>query len=260
MTLDCVERLIASTSLPLEVIVVDNGSILFDRSLFDALGVCVVTNQSNKGFAGGVNSGLKWAHGDLILLFNSDALPSHNMIDQFVTDVLSDNTIGIIGPRTNNTDGSYQISSGKFPSIIGELVRFTPLYKYLPLSTYLPMNKFTKKYFAHPSDIDWVSGGCMAIRRACLEDVGNFDARYFFGVEDWDYCYRAKKRGWRVVFDAHIEITHAHSISAGGKRTYFKEEHEKIGTALFYRKHYRGARILPRLSNFWYVIRMRRAN
>lgn len=259
LTLRCVKSLFATTTLPLEVIVIDNGSKKFEESSFIQCGVTVIRNRKNLGFAGGVNSGINNATGDLIILMNSDAIATEGMVEQFITQMLSDDHIGIIGPRTVYPDGSHQVSSGKFPSIMRELMRFTPLYKILPISTYLPKNIFTKKYFGQGIDIDWVSGGCMALRRTCMVDIGLLDERYFFGVEDWDYCFRAKDNDWRVIYDSRISIIHAHGGSVGGNKALFKEVQEQLGSELFYQTHYPHDKILPYLTKLWYNVRIRRA-
>jgi GT2 family glycosyltransferase len=46
-------------------------------------------------------------------------------------------------------------------------------------------------------------------RRACLEDVGLFDERYFAYCEEADLALRARARGWRcgMVWDAVVQNT-----------------------------------------------------
>jgi GT2 family glycosyltransferase len=56
-------------------------------------------------------------------------------------------------------------------------------------------------------DCEWVSGTCLVLRRACVQDVGFFDPLYGSYVEDRDYCVRARARGWKVacVLDARAD-------------------------------------------------------
>jgi GT2 family glycosyltransferase len=47
----------------------------------------------------------------------------------------------------------------------------------------------------------WVSGGCMLLRRECIEQIGGqhaYDERFGSYVEDVDVSYRARDAGWRV--------------------------------------------------------------
>lgn len=50
-------------------------------------------------------------------------------------------------------------------------------------------------------DVDWASGTCLLLRRACVEDVGDFDEVLGSYEEDVDYGLRAKDRGWSVMVD-----------------------------------------------------------
>ena len=46
--------------------------------------------------------------------------------------------------------------------------------------------------------LEWTSGTCLLIRRACLDEIGNFDARLHSYCEDVDLGRRANDAGWRV--------------------------------------------------------------
>ena len=46
--------------------------------------------------------------------------------------------------------------------------------------------------------LDWTSGTCMLLRRACLDEIGNLDARLQSYCEDVDLGQRANSAGWRV--------------------------------------------------------------
>jgi len=46
------------------------------------------------------------------------------------------------------------------------------------------------------------------VRRACLEDVGGLDERFFLYYEDVDFCRRARARGWSTWYDPSIDIVH----------------------------------------------------
>ena len=60
----------------------------------------------------------------------------------------------------------------------------------------------------------------MYVRRACLDDIGAFDADAFprgYGEEN-DFCARATKAGWTHVIDDATLIYHVRSASFGGDR------------------------------------------
>src|SRR5262249_3963144 len=62
------------------------------------------------------------------------------------------------------------------------------------------------------SAVPWVTGCCLLVRRACLEDLGGLDEDYFLYYEDVDLCLRAKKRGWSVAYDPNLAVVHHHPL------------------------------------------------
>ena len=77
----------------------------------------------------------------------------------------------------------------------------------------------------------WVVGSFLLMRRACYEDVGELDERFFIFDEDVDWCLRAKRAGWKIRYWPGAKMIHAadettsnivaKSISVGqGRSTY----------------------------------------
>jgi GT2 family glycosyltransferase len=60
----------------------------------------------------------------------------------------------------------------------------------------------------------WVSGACLAARRADLVAVGLFDERYTMYLEDVDLCTMVRKRGRKVIFAPQAEVLHLRGRSA----------------------------------------------
>lgn len=62
------------------------------------------------------------------------------------------------------------------------------------------------------SETDFVSGSLMVIKKSVIDKVGFFDESYFMYYEEVDYCYRAKKAGFKVGIDSkniyeHFEVS-----------------------------------------------------
>jgi len=97
---DWLERSLSSV-LPQadEVILVDNGSPA--GSIGDVgrrLGAVVETLPTNRGFAGGVNAGLRRARGDVVALLNDDAIAGPEWLSS-AAEVLKDPTVAAVGPK-----------------------------------------------------------------------------------------------------------------------------------------------------------------
>jgi len=71
--------------------------------------------------------------------------------------------------------------------------------------------------FDEQLDVEWVPGTAMLFRREALEEVGLFDEEFFAYHEDVDWCTRARRLGWRVVFAPCARIYHKGHRSSGGK-------------------------------------------
>ena len=56
--------------------------------------------------------------------------------------------------------------------------------------------------------VDWVMGACMMVRKDALDKVGLFDERFFFYVEDMDWCRRFWMAGYKVYYIAEAEMVH----------------------------------------------------
>ncbi len=57
-------------------------------------------------------------------------------------------------------------------------------------------------------------GAALLLRRAMLEDVGLFDEDFFMYYEDMDLCWRARRRGWKVVYAPGAVVRHLHAGSS----------------------------------------------
>ena len=63
-------------------------------------------------------------------------------------------------------------------------------------------------------------GFCMFIKRECINSIGLFDVRKFpirYGEES-DFCYRAKKFGWRHLVVGDVFVRHLENQSFGERK------------------------------------------
>ena len=196
-------------SASFEITVVDNassdGTVKAMRKDYPYLKL--IENARNKGFAAANNIAIKSSSSEYILLINSDCRVYTNSIDKLLEFADANDDAGITGPRIINNDGSLQFSCRKFPS-------FFDAGMHSLLTNIAPDNPFSRRYKLTDinrdeiSKVDWVSGSCMLIRRAALNDTGLMDEKYFMYVEDTDLCYQMWKKGWKVYYFPESEILH----------------------------------------------------
>jgi GT2 family glycosyltransferase len=192
-----------------EIVVIDNHSPVnrVARGLRRLRGVSLRRFGSNRGFARAVNEGRRLSRGDWLLLLNPDVTLSPDFLDEALAlsrRLSSDpRQVGIVGFRLDNPDGTRQLSTGRFPTLLGTLTRLL-----------LPRSR--RKYSETPTDtatgVDWATGCCLLVRRDCLEQLGGFDPNFFLYYEDVDFCQRARQAGWEVAFEPGLAVVHHHPL------------------------------------------------
>ncbi|MFH1427954.1 MAG: glycosyltransferase [Patescibacteria group bacterium] len=247
MTLGALSELKAKEKgLNFEMVVIDNASKeKINKNKFLNLGVKFINNKENLGFAKAVNQGIKETSGDYILLLNSDVIVEKGAISSLCQYLEENHQVAISGPIFNYPDGRYQISAGRFPTLWREFLRLSTLYKIIPGSTFMTESEFNKN---ETCSVDWVTGGCMLIRREVIEEIGILDENYFLGVEDFDICKRAKNVGFKVIYYPLAKVLHYHGYSSGsgGTKSIFRIKNDRDGFNYFLKKHY-AKKILSRI-------------
>ena len=61
---------------------------------------------------------------------------------------------------------------------------------------------------------EWASFACIMIRREVFADIGLLDEKYFMYFEDTDFCYRAKKAGWNILYNPKARVVHLRGKSS----------------------------------------------
>jgi len=220
-------------NLGVEVIVVDNGSTdssveMLEKLKSDWPGLKTIFNKKNLGYGAGNNQGIKIAKGDYILLLNSDTVVE-NKAPLRMAEFLSQNpSVGVVGCRLLNPDGTLQPSAGPFPSLG---VVFVMLFLEHWLG-YLVRNSFEKA-----REVDWVMGAALMFRREVLKKAGFMDEEIFMYMDEVEWCYRIKKAGFKVMFYPKAQIVH---FFGGSSKTGRKDPILNIyrGLKYFYKKHY----------------------
>ena len=232
---DCLNSVYKTgSSFAIELIVVDNGST--DDSV-EMVAKCfpqvrLIKNNRNMGFARANNQALSISRGRYFLLLNSDTIMLPGCIDKLVDIADRHSELGIVGPRVLNMDGSVQVSWGSFPSILSELMGGYFRTRHVVVNV------------QEAFDVDWVLGACMLVRSKTVADVGKLDDDYFFYSEEIDWCYRIKKRNWKIWYITNAEIYHlgggstqmgslAHLVRLyRGKLLFFQKHHGRFRTTL----------------------------
>jgi len=200
----------------------------------------IIENKKPKGFAENNNRIIRENPGfDYYLLFNPDADCFPEMVSKLMSVMEKNPKIGAAGPRLINPDGSTQPSRRRFASFLVLLIRalhIDSLFRDLPIVNHYLMEDAE---FEDLTDVNWVTGAVMMLRKTAFEDVGLFDERFFMYFEDEDLCCRMWQKGWRVCYLNTAQAFHVH-IAAGRKQLFSKANFHHISSALKMLLKYKG--------------------
>ncbi len=212
----CLESALAEDPGSAEIIVVDNAST--DGSVEMLHGefpnVRLIRNTENLGFARASNQGIKASNGRYVLLLNPDCIVHQGAFTELVRFGDANPDVGIFGLRILNPNGSVFESCRRFPTLAAGIFRNAILARLFP------NNPYTREYLISdwdhdaPREVDWVSGAALVMRREMLDDIGLLDERFFMYCEDVDIAYRAKQKGWRVMYCPTATVMHLRARSS----------------------------------------------
>jgi GT2 family glycosyltransferase len=227
--LDSIEKDTSLASLGSEIIIVDNASTdgteeLVRRIRPDAR---YLRNDRNAGFAAAVNQGGGLAAGRYVLLLNSDTRLIEGEVAKMVTHADNIPDLGLLGPQLVYEDFRLQRSVASVPGLAGEV---------FPGS-----GRVTQAAPAgiagSARDVESLIGAAIMIRKVAFDDLHGFDERFFFFLEETDFCVRARQKGHRVVFFPGAKVVHLQGRTV--RKTWVKGRMEyNISLRKFMKKHH----------------------
>ena len=131
------------------------------------------------------------------------------------------------------------------------------LSKIIPGSTFTVNSLLKKVNIKDDQVVDWLSGGCMLFEKSLLDKIGKMDEDYFLGVEDIDFCYRAKKAGMKTLYVPSKKVLHYHGYSSGGTRSTKRIEMDRDGIDTFLKKHFPEKKIARAVIRFLHNLKIR---
>ncbi len=229
LTIDCLHSLVDEVQeLPeTRVVVTDNASgdnsvVKIQTAINNNKGwgnwVSFMPLDCNGGFAFGNNAAIIPAlksqnPPDYILLLNPDTVVRPGALKVLVDFMNQHPQVGIAGSRLEDPDGTPQVSAFRFHSILSELdaglrLRFGKKFKerWAVVPPNLPQEI---------TQVDWVAGASMIVRRQVFESVGLMDEGYFMYYEEADFCLQANRAGWACYYVPESRVVHLVGQSSG---------------------------------------------
>jgi glycosyltransferase involved in cell wall biosynthesis/GT2 family glycosyltransferase len=207
----------------LPVTVVDNSSLPEIAALCREFGVRYLDPGRNGGFAAGVNVALRdrLVPGADVLLINPDAVISADACAALHEALRADTSLASVGPEQNDGHGHRARVEWPFPS---------PGNAWLEAVGLGGRQRRAAKY---------VIGSVLLLRAEALDQVGEFDERFFLYAEETDWAYRAHLLGWRHRVVPSVSALHAGGGTSTDSRR--REAHFFASQERYYRKHFGAA-------------------
>jgi GT2 family glycosyltransferase len=227
----CLRSVVDSPYPSKDVILVDNastdGSAEYLRALFPSALVLECVN--NLGIAGGRNRGLREAvrrGNDYVLSLDNDACIDSHLIEELVAVAESDPRIGVVGPKTYNDDDSGKIQCA------GGRITYTQ-----NVCSERGSGEEDRGQYEKVEDVDYIPGFGFMARREVFERLNFLDESLSgWGHDDTDFCIRARRLGYRVVYVPRAVMRHRGSATIG-IYTPEKKYLEAVNSIYLVRKH-----------------------
>lgn len=237
-----------------EIIVVDNSSedntVEMLQSLFP-VDVILIANSDNVGFSIANNQGAAISKGDYLLFLNPDTIFTEDAVKSAFDFANNNRDAGIMSYRLLNYDGSNQMTTYIFPSLISEFFHFFQVKKMLKIRFFMFLIELVKPFLGkqvnsymssnvielEPREVDVIPGAFMFCRRKAVLDIGIFDEDFFLYSEDIDLCRRVRNSNWKIYILPTTPVIHYEGQSLITKFRNISVTRYK-GTFLYYSKHH----------------------
>jgi len=213
----CLESLLQGDPRPDQIVVIDNGSqdgsVEYLRDEFPraagSAGVLfeLIGNDSNVGACTARNQGLDRVRGDYIgFLDNDTALRTRSWLAILMATLSEEEGAGIVGPKLvfpfppyNIEHAGAAISPEGRPKYLGRGCRRDD-----------PAHNVRR-------EVQCLISAAWLMKREVSEAIGRLDEVFNPAqFEDFDYCYRARQHGFRVLYEPTAEMYHFENVTTDG--------------------------------------------
>jgi len=227
-TIRAARALLADGLTPGQLVIVDNGSKdgSYEEITRTLPGCAAIRLEENIGYARAANVGARAQRADSYLFVNNDAFVNRAGSLPAMVRALEDPEVGIVSARVLRNDFTIQ------PIVVALQTPAVALVRASGLSRLIP-NRWQPSWSTHwdqssSREVQAVSTVAVLVRRRAWEELDGFNEGMYFYGEDLDFCFRARRKGWKVWFTADAEFLH---IGGGSTATRWSnpERREMVG-------------------------------
>ncbi len=239
----CLTCLLQNTpNPPTQIVVVDNGSVDGSAQMLHSEFPSrkVLENKRNLGFSKANNQGIQYAASqgaEYFLLLNNDVFVSQkDWLENMVSVMESDRSIGMVGCKLLYPDGRIQHAGG-FVRVAG--------------AGHIGDGEADVGQFDSVKFVDYVTGAAMLTKAEVIQRIGlldeGFTPLYF---EDTDWCLRASFCGYKTACIPKTALIHRHGSSAKTLRQRNNEFYFKRSWIRFFLLNFKPRAVIKRLLRY----------
>lgn len=166
----------------------------------------------NLGFARAANLGVGLASRSKLLFLNPDCDAPVSVLWALSRSIEPPSVIAAAGPRMKGIGGGRAQGAAGFEPSARRALHFAFL-----AGPILAQHALTVRGSRWTTEVDWVSGGCMMVRRDAFSHAGGFPEQYFMYCEDMALGRAMRQRGYRLIYRGDLIVTHQQGGSGGDR-------------------------------------------
>jgi GT2 family glycosyltransferase len=194
-----------------------------------------IVDDQNKGYAYGVNLGIKYflqQKIDKFCVLNNDVLFDKNFL---IETELAFKNFDIFGGKIYYAPGfeyhknRYQKKDlGKIIWYAGGIIDWKNC-----LIIHRGVDEIDYGQYNKIEETDFITGCLMCFNKKVVDKLGFWDEKYFLYYEDADFCQRAKMKGFKLIYNPKITIYHKNAQSTGGSGSFIHQKYQKRNQLIF---------------------------
>lgn len=191
----------------IEVIIVDNASDDDPTSLFQSSfpGLQVIRNERNLGFSGGNNIGIRKAKGDFLFIVNNDTEFTPGLLEGLLDIFRQYPDAGVVSPKFH-----YYFQKGTI-----EYAGYENVNPFTGRNGMIGCREKDEGQYDEVKITHYAHGGGMMVSRKVIEEVGPLYEPFFLYYEEFDWCTKIKKAGYKIYYQPKSLIYHKESMTTG---------------------------------------------
>lgn len=204
----------------------------------------VLVQPGNRGYAAGVNVALAATRdAPAVLVLNPDVSLAPGSVPALLV-AAREPGVGIVVPQIRAPSGAVHRSLRREPTVgraLGTAIVGGRIAGRFPM---LSETVGDGRSYRVRRDIDWATGAAMLVTRRCVDATGPWDESFFLYSEETDFAERARRGGFRVVYEPAAVVTHVggdcmtsprlRSMLVVNRLRYFRRRHGPLRSGAFY--------------------------